>query len=177
MSTLTVVLSVVAILIVGVLIAAAIRPDAFIMQRSAGMRAPAERIFPLINDLRVHESWSPFDKPDPATTKVHSGAAQGQGAVYEWNGKGQAGSGRIAITESHPFSRIVMQLDMLKPIRASNTVVFSLEPRADATLVTWAMHGHTPYLAKILHLFFNMDRMVGREFETGLANLKAIVER
>ena len=177
MSTLTIVLSVIAILIIGVLVVAATRPDAFSTQRSTSMRAPAERIFPLINDLRAHESWSPFDKPDPATTKVHSGAAQGEGALYEWDGKGQAGSGRIAITESHPFSQIVMQLDMLKPIRASNTVVFSLEPRPEATLVTWAMHGHTPYVAKILHLFFNMDRMVGGQFETGLDNLKAIVER
>ncbi len=176
MNTLAIVLAAVVVLVATVLILAATKPDVFALKRSASVGAPPEEIFPLINDLHAHESWSPFDKPDPATRKVHSGAAEGKGAVYEWEGKGQTGAGRIEIIESLPPSRIVMRLDMLKPLKASNTVVFTLEAR-DETEVTWAMQGHTPYIGKIMRVFVNMDRMVGGEFESGLANLKAIAER
>lgn len=160
-----------------VLILATRKPDVFSVQRSAVIDAPAERIFPLINDLRAHERWSPFDKPDPATRKTYTGAASGTGSVYAWDGSGQAGSGRIAITESTAHSRILMQLDMLKPFKASNAVRFDLEPVDGGTQVTWSMHGNTPYLAKIAHVFMDMDRVVGGQFETGLANLKSITKQ
>lgn len=176
METVTLILLCVVILVAIVLALAARRPDTFALYRSTRIQAPPEKILPLIIDLRAHESWSPFDRPDPATRKVHSGAAQGKGAVYEWNGSGQGGSGRIEISEASP-SQVVMRLDMHKPIRAANTVTFTLTPRHDATEVTWAMQGGVPYLARIAHLFFNMDRIVGSQFDTGLANLKAIVER
>lgn len=180
MNTVTLVLPgvaiLVAILVALVLVLAARRPGTFALHRSTRIQASPEKILPLIADLRAHESWSPFDRPDPATRKVHSGAAQGKGAVYEWDGRGQAGSGRIEISESSP-SRVVMRLDMHKPIQAANTVTFTLTPRHDATEVTWAMEGDVPYLARIAQLFFSMDRVVGNQFDTGLANLKAIVER
>lgn len=160
-----------------VLILAARKPDVFGVQRSATIDAPADRIFPLINDLRAHERWSPFDKPDPATRKTYTGAATGTGSVYTWDGSGQAGSGRIAITGSSANSRILMQLDMLKPFKASNVVRFDLEPVDGGTLVTWSMQGKTPHLAKVVHVFMDMDRVVGGQFEAGLANLKSITEQ
>lgn len=177
MNTLTIVLLVAVVGLAIVLILAANKPDTFGVQRSARIHAPPARIFPLIDDLRAHESWSPFDKPDPATRKIYSGADTGKGAIYAWDGKGQAGAGQIEITESSPSSRIVMQLDMVKPMKASNTVVFTLVPAGDATEVTWAMEGNTPFVAKIMHVFVNMDRMCGEAFEDGLASLKTITEK
>jgi hypothetical protein len=177
MSVLAIIVSIVVVLVVAVLVIAATRPDIFRVSRSAIIRAPADRIFPLINDLRAHESWSSFDKPDPAVSKVHSGAPEGTGAVYEWKGKGQAGAGRLAITRSMPSSTVEMQLDMLKPFKASNQVVFTLQPKGDATEVTWAMQGHTPFLGRIMHLFFNMDRMVDGQFEIGLGQLASLAAR
>ena len=177
MSILATVLAIVAVLIVVVLVMAASKSDTFSISRSATIQAPAEKIFPLIDDLRAHESWSSFDKPDPAVNKVYSGAQQGQGAVYDWDGKGQAGAGRLAITESLPFSRIGMQLDMLKPIKASNEVVFTLQPQGGATDVGWTMQGHRPFLIKVMHVFFNMDRMVGGQFEVSLDKLRSLSER
>lgn len=163
--------------IVIVIILAARKPDVFSVQRSTTIDAPAERIFPLINDLRAHETWSPFDKPDPATRKTYTGAATGAGSAYAWEGSGQSGTGRIAIVESSPDSKITMQLDMLKPFKASNVVHFTLEPTATGTQVSWSMQGKTPFLAKIMHVFVDMDRVVGGEFETGLANLKTLTEK
>lgn len=170
-------LALVVVAVVIVLILAARKPDDFSMERSLVVDAEAERLFPLIDDLRAHESWSPFDKPDPAVTKTYTGAPSGTGAVYEWSGKGQSGSGRLAITASVPASQIVMQLDMLQPMKTTNTVIFTLAPVENGTKVTWAMHGKTPYLAKIFHVFMDMDRMVGGQFEAGLLNLKTISER
>lgn len=176
MNAITLTLVVIALAIIGVLVLAATRPDVFRLQRSIVIDALPERIFPLINDLRAHESWNPFDKPDPDTRKTHAGATQGKGAVYEWNGKGQAGAGRLSILESDPSSRIGMQLEMLKPFKTSNQVVFTLVPEGAATHMTWSMQGPVPYPAKVMHVLFNMDRMVGRQFEAGLANLKKIAE-
>lgn len=172
-----VLIALLALALVIVLILAARKPDDFSMRRSLVIDAPPERIFPLINDLRAHESWSPFDPPDPAVAKIYTGAATGTGAVYEWSGKGQSGSGRLAITESVPSSRIVMRLDMLKPMATSNVVTFSLAPVPGGTEVTWAMQGRTPFLAKIFHVFIDMDRMVGGQFEAGLLTLKNMAER
>ena len=177
MSVLAIILTLIVVLIVAVLAVAATKPDTFSISRSTAMRAPADRIFPLINNLRAHESWSSFDKPDPAVDKVHSGAREGTGAVYEWNGEGQAGAGRLAITESVAPSRIGMQLDMLKPIKAGNQVVFTLQPQGDSTEVSWAMQGRRSFIIKVMHVFFNMDRMVGGEFENSLEKLKTLVER
>lgn len=177
MSVLAIILTLIVVLIVAVLAVAATKPDTFSISRSTAMRASADRIFPLINDLRAHESWSSFDKPDPAVDKIHSGVRQGTGAVYEWNGDGQAGAGRLAITESVAPSRIGMQLDMLKPIKAGNQVVFTLQPQGDSTEVSWTMQGRRPFIVKVMQVFFNMDRMVGGEFETSLGKLKTLVER
>lgn len=166
-----------AVAIVGVLIVASTKPDVFRIQRSASIAAPPEKIFPLINDFRSFGSWSPYEKLDPAMKRSYTGAAAGKGAVYAWEGDGQAGAGRMEITESAPPSRIALNLDFTKPFEAHNIVEFTLEPRGGATIVTWSMHGPTPFLAKVMHVFINFDRMVGADFETGLANMKALAER
>lgn len=166
-----------AVAIVGVLIAASTQPDVFRLQRSVSIAAPPEKIFPLINDFRSFGSWSPFEKLDPAMKRTFTGAPAGKGAAYAWEGNSQAGIGRMEITESTPPSRIAINLDFTKPFEAHNIVEFTLEPRGGATIVTWAMHGPTPFLGKVMHVFINFDRMVGADFETGLANLKALAER
>lgn len=176
MSIASIVFALIALALLIVVMSAAARPDTFALKRSLRMQAPRARIFPLINDLRAHATWSPFDKPDPATRKTYRGAAGGQGAVYEWEGRAQTGSGRIEIAQSTPDSRIEMKLHMFKPMKASNTVVFSLHDSDGGTEVTWAMQGNLPFVAKIFHLFCNMDRICGGEFEKGLTNLKGIVE-
>ena len=167
---------VVVVLLVALLVYAATKPDTFRVQRSASINAPPETIFALINDYHRWGSWSPYEKLDPAMRRTYSGALNGKGSVYEWEGNSKAGKGRMEITDTAPPSKVVINLDFVKPFEAHNIVEFTLEPTGDSTNVAWAMHGRTPYLGKIVHVFFNMDKMVGKDFETGLANLKAVAE-
>jgi uncharacterized protein YndB with AHSA1/START domain len=163
--------------IAGVLAYAATRPDTFRVQRSASIKAPPEKIYPLISDFQSWAAWSPYEKKDPAMKKTFSGPPNGKGAVYEWDGDKNVGKGRITIADVMPPRRVDIKLSMLKPFEAHNDVAFMLEPSGDTTNVTWAMHGRVPYLAKIVHVFLDMDKMVGSDFEAGLASLKAAAER
>jgi uncharacterized protein YndB with AHSA1/START domain len=163
--------------VVVVLVYAATKPDTFRIQRTASIKAPPEKIFATLNDFQTWGTWSPWETKDPAMKRTFSGAEKGRGAVYEWDGDRNVGKGRMEITESSPPSKVALDLNMIKPFEAKNTVEFTLEPQGDATRVTWAMNGRTPYIAKIVHVFFDMDRMVGSDFETGLANLKTVAER
>jgi uncharacterized protein YndB with AHSA1/START domain len=165
------------VVIAAILLFAATRPDMFLVERATRIKAPPEKIFPLINDLHSWDAWSPWEKKDPTMKRAYSGAATGKGAVYEWEGNRNIGKGRMEIADTSLPSKVIIKLDFEKPFAAHNTVEFTLQAQGDSTNVTWAMHGPVPYIAKIVHLFFNMDRMVGKEFETGLANLKAITER
>jgi hypothetical protein len=108
--------------------------------------------------------------------RAFSGAAVGKGSVYEFDGNKDVGAGRIEIIESVPPTKVTLQLDFVKPFKASNIVEYTLEPRGDATEVTWAMHGPAPFISKVMCLFVDMDKMVGKDFEVGLANLKAVTE-
>jgi hypothetical protein len=101
----------------------------------------------------------------------------GKGAQYAWEGNKEVGQGRMEIAESVPPSKVAIKLDFVRPFEAHNTVEFTLDPKGDATNVTWAMQGDTPYLAKIIHVFIDMDKMVGKDFEAGLANLKTLAEK
>jgi len=168
---------VVVVLVAALLIFAATKPDTFRVQREASIKAPPEKIFAQINDLHRWGSWSPWEKLDPAMKRTHSGATQGKGAVYEWDGNHNVGKGRMEITDTSPPSKVVIKLDFVKPFEAHNIAEFTLEVNGDFTNVTWAMHGPNPYLAKVVHTIFSMDRMVGKQFETGLANLKTIAEQ
>ena len=167
----------VVILVVAILAFAATRPNSFRVQRTTSINAPPEKISALINDFHSWTSWSSYEKLDPAMKRTYSGAPSGKGAVYEWEGNSKAGKGRIEITESSPPSKVAMKLDFVKPFEAHNIVEFTLEPQGDSTNVTWAMHGPNPFMAKLMQVFLNMDKLVGSEFETGLANLKGVAEK
>ncbi len=164
-------------LIVALLIYAATRPDTFRLQRSTTINAPPDRVFPLINDLHAWASWSPWEKKDLAMKKTHSGAPQGKGAVLEWDGNKDVGTGRMEVLDSTPASKVLIQLDFYKPFEAHNTAEFTLTPRGATTQVTWAMYGPQPYMMKIMGMFCDPDKMVGKDFEDGLASLKALAEK
>jgi uncharacterized protein YndB with AHSA1/START domain len=169
------ILIVIAVAFAALLAYAASKPDTFLVQRSTSIAAPPEKIFPMIDDLRAQSAWSPFEK-DPDMKRTHSGAPHGKGAVYAWDGNRQVGAGRIAITDSVPPSKVVLALDMSRPFKAHNTVEFTLDRTGAGTNVTWAMQGGQPYMAKVMGLFVDCDKMCGGLFEEGLAKLKAIAE-
>jgi uncharacterized protein YndB with AHSA1/START domain len=173
---LKIILIVVVVLIAALLAYAATRPNNFRVQRRASIKASPEKIFPLIADFHNWTSWSPWEKKDPALKRTFSGAPSGKGAVYAWEGNRDVGSGRMEITEAASPSKVTIQLDFIKPFEGHNIAEFTLEPVGDATNVTWSMHGPSPYIAKVMSIFVNMDRMIGKDFETGLANLKAVAE-
>ena len=170
------ILIILVIVIAAVLVYAATRPNDFVVSRSAGIKAPAEAIFPLINDFKRWPEWSPYEKLDPAMKRTLSGAESGKGAVYAWEGNSKAGVGRMEISNSVPSSLVSLKLDFEKPFRANNSVDFSLTPLGDATTVTWAMRGARPFVAKLMGLFMNFDKLIGKDFEAGLANLKRATE-
>jgi uncharacterized protein YndB with AHSA1/START domain len=169
------ILIVIAALIAAVLGFAATKPNTFLVRRAMRIDAPPERIFPMIDDLHAQSAWSPFEK-DPAMKRNHSGAPRGKGAVYEWDGNRQVGAGRIAIIDSVPPSKVALLLDMARPFKAHNTVEFTLERSGAGTNVTWSMQGRQPYMAKLMSMVMDCDKMVGSQFEQGLAKLKQLVE-
>jgi uncharacterized protein YndB with AHSA1/START domain len=174
---LTFVLLALAIAIAGILIMASRRPDTSTITRSIAIKAPPERIFPLINTPRTFDTWNPFVKPDPAIKLTYAGPESGTGAKTLFDGNKQVGAGHLAIVESVPSRRIAMNLVMTRPFACDNAVLFTLEPRDNATTVTWTMNGRAPFIAKVMCTFFNMDKMVGGTFDKGLADLKAMAER
>jgi uncharacterized protein YndB with AHSA1/START domain len=175
--TIVIIAVVLAIAIAVVLILAAAKPDTFSVQRGATMKAPPEKIFALINDFHQWGKWSPWENRDPAMTRSFSGAESGQGAVYAWEGNKNVGSGRMEILDAATPSKIIIKLDFLKPFEAHNMAEFTMLPQGDATSVNWVMHGPAPFLSKMMQVFMNMDRMIGKDFEAGLANLKGLAER
>ncbi len=169
------ILIVVVLLIAAVLIYAATLPDSFRVERSASIKAPPEKIFPLIDDLHRMQTWSAWEKVDPGMKRAHSGGASGKGAVYEWEGNKEIGQGRMEIIESSP-SRIAIRMDFIKPFAAQNTLEFTLKPDGGSTRVTQAIFGPSPYISKLFGLFCSMDKMIGEKFEQSLAALKAAAE-
>jgi len=165
------------LLIAGVLAFAATRPDAFGVQRSTSIKAPPEKVFALINDFKRWEAWSPWEKKDPAMKRTYSASTSGRGAKYAWEGNGEVGQGSMEIAESAPPSRVVLNLDFVKPFEGHNIVTFTLEGKGDATNVTWAMQGPMPYISKVISVFIDMDSMIGKDFEAGLVAMKAAAEK
>ena len=164
---------VLAVALGAVLLVAALKPDSFRIQRTASIKAPPEKVFALVNDFRRWTEWSPWESIDPALKRTYEGAATGKGAAYGWEGNKNVGSGRMEILESTPGSLITIKLDFLKPFEAHNTAQFRFDRAGDTTTVTWSMFGPSPYLSKLMGLVFDMDKMVGGQFEQGLATLKA----
>ena len=171
---LTIVLVIIAA-IAGLLIYAATRPDSFRLERSTAIKAPTEKVHALIDDFHNWPSWSPWENKDPAMKRTYSGAPKGKGTVYDWDGNKNVGLGRMEITDSAP-AMIIIKLDFFKPFEAHNTAEFTLAQQGESTQVTWAMYGPSPFMAKLMGLFFNMEKMVGPDFEAGLANLKSAAE-
>lgn len=165
------------LLIAALLIYAATKPDSFRIERSTTIKAPPEKIFALINDFHQWEAWSPWEKIDPALKRTYSGEANGVGAVYEWSGNKDIGQGRMEIVESVPSAKVMLKLDFVTPFEAHNKVDFTLAQQGDVTKVTQAMYGPSPYISKLMTIFFSMEKMVGKKYEEGLANLKAIAEK
>jgi uncharacterized protein YndB with AHSA1/START domain len=168
---------VLALAIAVVLILAARKPDTFRVQRATTVKAPPEKIFPLINEFHQWRTWSPYETKDPAMKRSYSGEASGKGAVYGWEGNKNVGSGRMEILDAEAPSRIIIKLDFFTPFEGHNTAEFTMLPQGDGTNVTWLMHGPAPFIGKIMHVFINMDHMVGKDFEIGLANLKRLTEK
>jgi len=158
------------------LVLAATRPDTFRVERSTTIQAPPEKVHALINDFGRWQAWSPYEKKDPAMKRIRSGPPAGRGAVYAWEGNNEIGKGRMEIIEATPTS-IRIRLDFAEPFEAHNIAEFILSPKGDATRVTWSMHGPNNFVGKMIQTVIDMDAMVGRDFEAGLASLKALSER
>lgn len=168
---------VVVVLVAALLIFAATKPDTLRVERTTSIKTPPEKIFPLINDFHNWGSWSPWEKRDPAMRRTYSGAASGKGAVYEWEGNNQVGKGRMEITDTTAPSRVIIKLDFMKPIEGHDIAEYTLERQGDSTKVTWVMHGPNVFIGKVISVFISMDKMIGNDFETGLANLKIQAEK
>jgi uncharacterized protein YndB with AHSA1/START domain len=175
MTMLEIILIVIAVAIVGVVVLAALQPSAFRVERSTLVKAAPERVFPLINDLHAFNTWNPFMKMEPDAKVAYSGAPEGKGAAYTWEGA-KTGSGRMEITETAAPSKVRARLEFYKPFAATNVAEFTVEGRGGVSNVTWAMSGQKSFVPKLMGLFFSMDKMVGTSFEQGLAELKAKAE-
>jgi len=160
-----------------VLAIAMTKPDEFVVQRSVRIKAAPEKVYPRLVDCREWPAWSPWEKLDPAIERSLSGPASGPGAVYAWKGNRDVGRGRMEIKDAQAPSRVSIQLDFIEPFEARNRTEFTLVPGADATEVTWRMSGPSPHVTKVMSVFFDMDAVIGKDFEAGLANLKAASER
>lgn len=158
------------------LIYAAIRPDSFRVERSTRIQAPPEKIYALIHDLKGFNRWNPYEKKDPAIKGQYSAVTAGPGARYGWESD-KVGVGSMEITEVAAPGRVAMRLDFVKPFEAHNQVEFTLRPEGGATQVSWAMQGPSPFVSKLIGVFISMDKMIGPDFEDGLANLKSLAEQ
>jgi uncharacterized protein YndB with AHSA1/START domain len=167
---------IIVLLIAAILIFAATKPDSFRIERSTSIKAPPEKIAAYLTDFHQWTAWSPWEGKDPAMARTYSGAASGKGAVYDWKGNKNVGTGSMEILDVQP-QKVTIKLDFLSPFEAHNTAEYSLEPQGDSTKLTWAMFGPSNFMSKVMSVFMNMDKMVGPDFEAGLAKLKAAAEK
>jgi len=154
----------------------ALRPSNFSVTRSAAIAAPPEQVFPHVNELRNWEAWNPWGKLDPNCKMTYDGPPAGVGASYAWAGNNKIGEGRNTITESRPDELVRFRLEFAKPMKATNLAEFTLQPEGDRTVVTWTMSGKHNFIGKAFGLIVNCDKMLGGQFEKGLAQMKALVE-
>jgi len=173
---LSIVLIAIVVIIAALLALAATKPDTFRIERSAIINTSPDKVFGLIEDFHRWNGWSPWEKLDPAMMRTFTGAASGKGAIYEWEGNKKVGKGRMEIADLESHSQIRIKLDFFSPFEAHNIAEFTLENRGNSVYLKWAMFGPASFAVKVMHLFMNMDKMVGKDFETGLANLKSLAE-
>lgn len=165
------------LLILVVLGLALTQPDSYTVQRSALIKAPPAKVMGYLNDFHQWPAWSPWEKLDPNMQRSFEGAASGKGAVYGWSGNDEVGQGRMEIIDSNVPSSLAIKLDFIKPFASSNKTEFTLQPQGDATVVTWTMTGPSHLVTKLMSVFMSMDKMIGKDFEKGLAQLKEVAER
>ena len=171
------ILLIIVLLIAAVLIYGAMQPSSFSIFREANLKASPAEVFKQLNDFHHWAAWSPWEKMDPNLQRSFTGPTAGVGAKYAWVGNKKVGEGNMEITESEPSRRMQLDLHFLKPFQADNVTEFSLSPADGGTHVKWEMRGHTPFMLRLMKIFMDMDKMVGKDFEAGLANLKALVEK
>ena len=171
-------IAVLAILVVvaGVLIYASTKPDTFRVERTVSIKASPDKIFPLIVDLKSWTAWSPYEKKDPELKRSFGPITSGKGATYSWDGNKDVGQGSMEILDASP-GKVVIKLDFVKPFEAHNTAEFIVQPKGDSSSLTWAIYGPSPIISKVMGLFIDMDTMIGKDFEAGLADLKALAEK
>jgi carbon monoxide dehydrogenase subunit G len=165
-----------AIVILVFVVVAALQPSDFRVVRTAAISAPPEAVFAQVNDFHNWDSWSPWAKLDPAMKQSYEGSPSGKGAVYAWTGNHSVGEGRMTLTESRPAELVRIDLDFVKPFKGHNKTEFTFRPEGKQTTVTWSMEGQKNFISKAIGLFMSMDRMIGRNFEQGLIQLKTVVE-
>lgn len=154
----------------------AMLPSTFRIERSAIFVAPPAAAFAEVNDFRNWQQWSPWAKLDPDAKATFEGPQSGEGAVFKWQGNAEVGKGSMTLVESKPDERVRIRVDFEEPWPATSTSEFTFKPDGPRTIATWAMHGEQGFLEKVVCLFMNPDKMVGGQFEKGLASLKTIVE-
>ena len=174
---LKIVLLVVVVIIVGVLVFAATRPTNFVVTRTALINAPPEKLSGMVEDFHQWGAWSPWEKMDPTMKRTYDGPAKGVGSSYAWVGNDKVGSGSMRIEKVEPGREVVFGLHFVKPFKADNLGRFTFQPEGAGTKVVWSMEGKNPYIAKVMGLFFNMDKLIGKDFEAGLNNMKALAEK
>lgn len=167
---------IVALLVAAFLIYAATKPNDFRVERSITIKAPSEKITAYLTDFKQWGAWSPWEEKDPAMKRSYSGSASGKGAVYEWVGNKNVGTGRMEILDVQS-PKVTIKLEFLAPYEARNTAEFAMQSEGENTKLTWAMFGPANYLSKVMTTLFSMDKMLGPDFESGLAKLKAAAEK
>ena len=165
------------VVIAGILVFAATRPDSFSVQRTTTIHAPADKVFAMINDFHRWGEWSPWEKLDPEMKRTFTGPNAGPGTIYEWIGNSKVGAGRMEILKAVPASKVDIKLDFIKPFEGHNVAEFTLTPQGENTQVDWVMHGPAPFVTKLMGVFVSMDSMIGKDFEAGLANMKGAAEK
>jgi uncharacterized protein YndB with AHSA1/START domain len=165
-----------AVIVVVFVVIVALQPAEFRVVRSTTISAPPQAVFAQVNDFHKWEAWNPWGKIDPAMKQTYEGVPAGVGAIYAWTGNNEVGEGRMTITESRPSDLVRVKLEFFKPFAATNTAEFTFKPEGNQTAVTWSMFGQNNFMAKAIHLFMNMDKMIGGQFEKGLASMKSVVE-
>jgi uncharacterized protein YndB with AHSA1/START domain len=165
-----------AVVIIILVVVIATRPPGFKVERSATINAPPATVFGQVNDFHKWEAWSPWEKMDPAMKKTIEGPPSGTGAKYHWVGNDKVGEGQMEITDSKPAELVKIKLDFIKPMASTSDTLFTFTPEGSGTKVTWTMSGKNNFMAKAFSLVMNMDKMVGGDFEKGLAQMKAVSE-
>jgi hypothetical protein len=165
-----------AVIVLVLVVIIALQPSEFRVARSTTISAPPPAVFAQVNDFHKWEAWNPWGKIDPAMKQAYDGAPAGTGAVYTWAGNNEVGEGRMTIIDSRPTELIRIKLEFFKPFAATNTAEFNFKPEGNQTAVTWSMFGEKNFMAKAVHMFMNIDKMIGGQFEKGLVSMKAAAE-